>query len=227
MASIFKGIDLRCSDDYVEILEFRDSDMKREFPHWFKSNIRKLYNNNDPSCTPELFSLACEPSPTPISVNSCAVNGVRFIIHIRDQRRATQNIKICSPAENDKEMYYGQPEEILEFAYTSFKVVLFRVKWDVVVVEDDHDAIHENNSSDLALTANLNDLDFVTLNIDGQSTEVEAPPPIIPVDEDKDFIDDEDDVTHDLAYTDNEVLANSDDDDDEVVTVVYSSNEEV
>ncbi|GKF29554.1 hypothetical protein Tco_0095896, partial [Tanacetum coccineum] len=61
-------------------------------------------------------------------------------------------------------------------------------------------------------------------------TEVKAPPPIIPVDEDKDFIDDEDDVTHDLAYTNNEVLANyndDDDDDDEVVTVVYSSNEEV
>ncbi|GJX59374.1 hypothetical protein Tco_0290764 [Tanacetum coccineum] len=95
--------------------------------------------------------------------------------------------------------------------------------------EDDHDAIHENNSSDLALTANLNDLDFVTLNINGQSTEIEAPPPIIPVDEDKDFIDNEDAVTHDLAYTDNEVLTNSDDDDDddEVVTIFYSSDDEV
>nr|GFB05060.1 hypothetical protein [Tanacetum cinerariifolium] len=40
---------------------------------------------------------------------------------------------------------------------------------DVIVVEDDHDVIHDH-TSDLALSANLNDLNFVTLNIDGQST---------------------------------------------------------
>nr|GEU95827.1 retrovirus-related Pol polyprotein from transposon TNT 1-94 [Tanacetum cinerariifolium] len=44
---------------------------------------------------------------------------------------------------------------------------------DVIVVEDDHDVIHDNNLSDLELSANLNDLDLMTLNIDGQSTEVE------------------------------------------------------
>ncbi|GJU93727.1 hypothetical protein Tco_1318483, partial [Tanacetum coccineum] len=60
--------------------------------------------------------------------------------------------------------------------------------------KDDHDVIHDNNSSDLALSTSLNDLDFATLNIDGQSTDVEAPPYITDVDEDDDFIDDEDDV---------------------------------
>ncbi|GJU97340.1 DIE2/ALG10 family protein [Tanacetum coccineum] len=59
----------------------------------------------------------------------------------------------------------------------------------------------------------LNDLDFTTLNIDGQSTDVEAPQDIIDVDEDDDFIDDEDDVPYDLADSDDEVLANDDDDD--------------
>nr|GEU50964.1 hypothetical protein [Tanacetum cinerariifolium] len=54
--------------------------------------------------------------------------------------------------------------------------------------------------------------DFGTLNIDGQSMDVEAPPYIIDVDEDKDFIDDEDNVPHDLAYYDDEVLDNDDDD---------------
>ncbi|GJT22249.1 hypothetical protein Tco_0892186 [Tanacetum coccineum] len=63
-----------------------------------------------------------------------------------------------------------------------------------MVVEDDHDVIHDNNSSDLALSANLNDLDFRTLNID-------------------------DDIPYDLADSDNEVLANYDDD-DEVATMV-------
>ncbi|GKE22701.1 hypothetical protein Tco_1434213 [Tanacetum coccineum] len=73
---------------------------------------------------------------------------------------------------------------------------------DVIVVEDDYEVIHENNSSDLALSTSLNDLDFATLNIDGQSMRVEAPPDIILFYEDDDFIDDEDNVPHDLADSD-------------------------
>ncbi|GJZ95969.1 hypothetical protein Tco_0668303 [Tanacetum coccineum] len=44
--------------------------------------------------------------------------------------------------------------------------------------------------------------------------------------DDNDFIDDEDDIPHDLANSDNEVLTNSDDIADEVTTNVYSSDEE-
>ncbi|GJZ79711.1 hypothetical protein Tco_0644548, partial [Tanacetum coccineum] len=76
---------------------------------------------------------------------------------------------------------------------------------------DDHDVIHDNNSSDLALSTSLYDLDFATLNIDGQSMNVETPPYITDVEEDDDFIDDEDDVPRDLADSDDEVLANDDD----------------
>nr|GFA29024.1 S-adenosyl-L-methionine-dependent methyltransferases superfamily protein [Tanacetum cinerariifolium] len=39
------------------------------------------------------------------SVNSCVVNGVRFVVHSRDERRTTQNCGICSPG-LDGEMYY-------------------------------------------------------------------------------------------------------------------------
>ncbi|GKG13522.1 hypothetical protein Tco_0350482, partial [Tanacetum coccineum] len=54
----------------------------------------------------------------------------------------------------------------------------------VNVVEDDPDVIHVDNSSDLALSTSLNDLD-----IDGQSIDVDAPPDIIDVvDEDDDII---------------------------------------
>ncbi|GKF01081.1 S-adenosyl-L-methionine-dependent methyltransferases superfamily protein [Tanacetum coccineum] len=94
----------------------------------------------------------------------------------------------------------------------------------VIVVEDDPDVIHVDNSSDLALSSSLNDLDFATLHIDGQSTDVDAPPDIIDVDEDNDIIDDEDTLPYDLAYSDDEDLVNVDDDDD--VAVVYSSKEE-
>ncbi|GJS77100.1 hypothetical protein Tco_0726981, partial [Tanacetum coccineum] len=84
-------------------------------------------------------------------------------------------------------------------------------------VEDDHDVIHDKTSSDLTLSTSLNDLDFATLNIDGQSTDVEAPPDIIDVDEDGDFIDDEDDFPHHLADYDDKVLANDDDDDEAAI----------
>ncbi|GJV50364.1 hypothetical protein Tco_1440576 [Tanacetum coccineum] len=89
--------------------------------------------------------------------------------------------------------------------------------------EDDHDVIYFKNSSDLALSISLDDLDFATLNIDGQSKDVDAPPDIIDVDEDDDLIDDKDALPHDLADSDDEDLTNDDDDD---VAVVYSSEEE-
>nr|GEV57495.1 F-box domain, leucine-rich repeat domain, L domain-like protein [Tanacetum cinerariifolium] len=83
----------------------------------------------------------------------------------------------------------------------------------VIVIEDDPDIIHFDNSSDLLLFTSLNDLDNATLHIYGQSTEVDAPPDIIDViDEDDDISDDEDALPHDLAYSDNEDLINVDDD---------------
>ncbi|PWA85395.1 hypothetical protein CTI12_AA149540 [Artemisia annua] len=105
------------------------SDMQQEFPRWFESKIGNIYTTNDPRCTPDLFALACGPSSTTTSVNSCVVNGVKFVVHSRDVKCTTQNNGICSPGEKEGEMYYGQLEGILEFSYTQFKVVLFRVKW--------------------------------------------------------------------------------------------------
>ncbi|GKG39084.1 hypothetical protein Tco_0460796, partial [Tanacetum coccineum] len=94
----------------------------------------------------------------------------------------------------------------------------------VIVVEDNPDIIHFDNSSDLLLSTSLNDLDNATLHIDGQSMEVDAPPDIIDLDEDDDIIDDEDVIPHDLADSDDEDLINVDDDDG--VDVVYSSEDE-
>ncbi|GJR00730.1 hypothetical protein Tco_0523714 [Tanacetum coccineum] len=67
------------------------------------------------------------------------------------------------------------------------------------VGEDDPDIIHVDNSSNLALSTSLNDLEIVSLHIDGQSIDVDAPPDIIDVDEDDDIIDDEDVLPHDLV----------------------------
>ncbi|GJV13870.1 RNA-directed DNA polymerase, eukaryota [Tanacetum coccineum] len=274
--------------------EFPNKDMKEEFPGWFGKQIRQRHVDNDPgvSESSELFALACGPSQTPISVNSCVVNGVRFVVHSRDERRTTQNNDICSPGP-DGEMYYGQLEQILEFSYLSFKTVLFRVKWfdtskkgriqnfvirnnitqikengeafkndqyilatqvkqcfylkdmarrplgwkvvvhvshkkfsngGVIVVEDDPDVIHVDNSSNLVLSTSLNDLEIAALHIDGQSINVDASSDIIDVDEDNDIIDEEDPIPYDLADFDDEDLINLDIDDG--VNVIYYSEEE-
>ncbi|GJV51766.1 hypothetical protein Tco_1447507 [Tanacetum coccineum] len=237
--------------------QFSNKDMKEEFPSWFGSqvNLDLLYKDPGVSTSSELFALACGPTPTPISVNSCVVNGVRFVVHSRDERRTTQNSGICSLGE-DGEMYYGQLEEILEFSYMSFKTVLFQsfkndqyilatqvkqcfyledmarrpLDWKVakhvnhkkfsnggvIVVEDDPDIIHVDNSSDLALTTSLNDLEIAALHIDGQSIDVDAPLDIIDVDENDDIIDDEDVLPYDLADSNDEDLVNVYNDDDGV-----------
>nr|GEX93049.1 hypothetical protein [Tanacetum cinerariifolium] len=249
--------------------EYSNKDMKEEFSGWFGKQIRQHHVDNDPgvSESSELFALACRPSQTPISVNSCVVNGVRFVMHSRDERHTTQNNGICSPGP-DEEMYYGQLQQILEFSHLNnitqikanceaFKndqyILATQVKqcfylediarrpldWKVVehvshkkfsnggviVVEENPDIIHVDNSSDLALSTSLNDLEITALRIDGQSIDVDAPPDIINVvDEDDDIIDEEDPVPHDLADSDDEDLVNLDIDDG--VNVVYSSEEE-
>ncbi|GJY16980.1 reverse transcriptase domain-containing protein [Tanacetum coccineum] len=203
-------------------VNFLNKDMKKEFP----TTIRQRHVDNDPrvSATSELFALACGPTPTPISVNSCVVNGVRFVVHNHDERHTTQNSGICSPGGKDREMYYDMARR-----QPHWKVVehVNHKKFSdggVIVVEEDPDVIHFDNSSDLPLSTSLNDLDNATLHIDGQSMEVDAPPNIIDLDEDDDIIDDEDALPHDLADFDDEDLVNVDDDDG--VDVVYSSEEE-
>ncbi|GKB44253.1 reverse transcriptase domain-containing protein [Tanacetum coccineum] len=157
-------------------------------------DTRQRYINKDlgVSESGDLFTLACGPTSSPISVNYCVVNGVRFVVHSRDERRTTQNNDICSPSEKDGEMYYGQLEEILEFSYMSFKVVLFRVKW------------FDTSNEGLKIKR------FVIRN---NITQIWAHD-ITDVDEDDDLIDDEDTLPHDLADSDDKDFTNDDDDDD-------------
>ncbi|GJY45062.1 reverse transcriptase domain, reverse transcriptase zinc-binding domain protein [Tanacetum coccineum] len=64
--------------------EFPNKDMKEEFPGWFGKQTRQRHVDNDPCVreSSELFALAYGPSQTPISVNSCVVNGVRWFTSI-------------------------------------------------------------------------------------------------------------------------------------------------
>ncbi|GKA03678.1 reverse transcriptase domain-containing protein [Tanacetum coccineum] len=251
--------------------QFSNQDMKEEFLDLFGSQICQRYINKDlgVSESSELFSLAYGPTPSPISVNSCIVNSVRFVVYSRDERRTTQNSRICSPVvlfrvkwfdtsnegrkikrivirnnitqilahdeafKNDQYILATQVKQCFYLKDMAKRPPGWKIVQDVnhkkfstggvIVVEDDDDVIHFDKSSTLALSTSLDDLDFTTLNIDGQSMDVDAPPDIIDVDEDDDSIDDEDALPHDLADSDDEDLANEDDDD---VVVVYSSEEE-
>ncbi|GJZ54484.1 hypothetical protein Tco_0609369, partial [Tanacetum coccineum] len=96
-------------------IEFPNKDMKEEFLGCLDLLcIRQRHVDNDLGVneSSELFTLACGPSQTLVSINSCIVNGVRFVVHSRDERCTTQNSGICSPGP-DGEMYYGQLEQIL------------------------------------------------------------------------------------------------------------------
>nr|GFA30598.1 hypothetical protein [Tanacetum cinerariifolium] len=85
---------------------FSNKDMKEEFLDWFESQIRQRYidNDKDPevSTTSELFALACGPTWTPISINSCVVDGVRYVVHSCDECRITQNSGIVRLALTEK-----------------------------------------------------------------------------------------------------------------------------
>nr|GFB14389.1 hypothetical protein [Tanacetum cinerariifolium] len=208
---------------------FPNKDMKEEFPDWFGSQIhqRHVDNDKDPevSTTSELFTLACGPIWTPISINYSVVDGVRYVMHSRDEpvlfrvkwfdtRNQGRKVKrlvlrnnmtqIDTRGETFKNDQYILVTQVKQVFYLEDKA---KPHWKVVehvnhkkfsdegviMVEDDPDIIHSDNSFDISLSTSLNDLDNATFHIDGQSTEVDTPPDIIDVvDEYNEIIDNED-----------------------------------
>nr|GEZ33678.1 hypothetical protein [Tanacetum cinerariifolium] len=116
---------------------FRDVTTKFNRPDHNVDPPPPTYNDKDleVSTTSELFALACGPTWTPISINSCVVDGVRYVVHNRDERRTTQNSGICSPGP-DGEMYYGQLQEIIEFKYLLFKIVCSELSGSTLKTKD-------------------------------------------------------------------------------------------
>ncbi|GJZ22490.1 hypothetical protein Tco_0559529 [Tanacetum coccineum] len=80
-----------------------------------RAMIRQRHVDKDPgvSASSELFALACGPTPSPISVNSWVLkNGVRFVVHSRDELRTTQNNGICLPVVNQS--MFDAPPDIID-----------------------------------------------------------------------------------------------------------------
>ncbi|GKB60648.1 putative reverse transcriptase domain-containing protein [Tanacetum coccineum] len=192
--------------------------------------IRQRHVDNDPgvSATSELFALACGPTPTPISVNSCVVNGVRFVMHNRDERRTTPNSGICSPLgvpscvvllngfdirnegrkdANVLSLKTHDPNLTKGEAFKDDQYILATQVKQCFYLED-----MARRPPHWKVVEHVNHKKFS----DGDKwhqRRMTHRPDIIDLDEDDDIIDDEDALPHDLADSDDEDLVNVDDDD--------------
>jgi hypothetical protein len=88
-----------------------------------------MKTQNSPELHEELYAISMSAEMSVSTYTACIVNGVRFMVHERDEQRTTQNSGVLVEGENN-EKYYGQLEEIIELRYPlGFSTVLFRCKW--------------------------------------------------------------------------------------------------
>ncbi|GJQ93915.1 hypothetical protein Tco_0005054 [Tanacetum coccineum] len=148
----------------------------------FQDCERHANNLQDPevSTTSELFALANGPSRTPMSVNACVVDGVRVksgstlatMVESRNylRNRMTQIIGSSEWWKNDQYILATQVKQVFYLedpAKPNVKVIehVNHKKFfnrSVIVVENEPDIIHLDNSSDLPPSTSGNDMDNVT-----------------------------------------------------------------
>nr|GEZ47964.1 hypothetical protein [Tanacetum cinerariifolium] len=113
--------------------------------------------------------------PPPPTLNSCVVDGVRYVVHNRDDRRINQNSGICSPGP-DGEMYYGQLQEILEFNLNDLDNATFHIDGqstevdvppDIIDVVDEDDDITDDEDALPRDLADSNNEDLINVDDDG------------------------------------------------------------
>ncbi|CAI9279575.1 unnamed protein product [Lactuca saligna] len=80
-------------------LELPESDIKKEFPSWFKEKIYCLQKDMPSDCTGELKELAYVLLRA-YSYTACIVNGVRFVVNNHDLQRTTQNSGVVTFGED-------------------------------------------------------------------------------------------------------------------------------
>ncbi|XP_071714493.1 uncharacterized protein [Rutidosis leptorrhynchoides] len=241
-----------CSDIEEYKIRFKaenpNMDMKTNFPSWFTNQIRELRSVDGSKYSDELICLSEVPVGTSNHYSACNVNGVRFVVSNRDDRRTTQNNGIVTLADVGARVskYYGRLEDIVELHYGgAFSVVLFRCRWfntentrnrkrtvkvnnitsidtkdewyeddqhifatqaqqvfyiddpsqtssswkvvhevhhrklwDRDIIEDTiRDVVHETNSSDLSLDADLDNMTYTSMSVPGESIPIQFDPP--------------------------------------------------
>nr|GEW41703.1 hypothetical protein [Tanacetum cinerariifolium] len=153
------------NENFISVLKFNRPDRNVDSPpptcqfQVFQSiRQRHVDNDKDPKpevhITNELFALACGTTWTPISINSCVVDGVRYVVYCRDERRITQNNGICSPGP-DGEMYYGDQSQEVD------------VPPDIIDVVDEEDDITDDEDALPHDLADSDNEDLINVNDDG------------------------------------------------------------
>ncbi|GKB11908.1 hypothetical protein Tco_0845831 [Tanacetum coccineum] len=124
-------------------ISMSENDLPTKFSPWFCDKISTLRHEKPSEYSLDLLALAHGLLNYATYYSSCIVNGVKFVVHSRDERLTTQCSGVSTPGEEeDGNMFYGVLEEILELQY----------------------AIHDTLSSDLTLTTNLEDSDYRSLS---------------------------------------------------------------
>ncbi|XP_052623770.1 uncharacterized protein LOC128129137 [Lactuca sativa] len=132
-----------CEEVRKYIAEFKslhpESDEKIEFPKWFLHKVYDMQKQKSPEFNKELSALSIGVHAHAFTYTACIVNGVRYMVLMRDAQRSTQNSGVLTEGEH-KQKYYGQLEEIIELHYPhKYSTVLFRCKWfDTAGVKSDN-----------------------------------------------------------------------------------------
>ncbi|GJW64216.1 CACTA transposable element [Tanacetum coccineum] len=184
-------------------LAMPENDLPTKFSPWFRDKISTLYTKNPSECSLELFALAVNRKILHLLHATYICYGVKFVVRSRDERLITQNSGVSTPGENGS-MFYGLLEEIIT-SLEGCQEVNHRKIWDKDVIVD-ADVVHDSNSSDVALTANLEDLEYTRLSGAGPSMEVS----FIPTSR----VNDDDFIDNDVEYDAIHVLSSDSEDED-------------
>ncbi|GJR59047.1 hypothetical protein Tco_1501209 [Tanacetum coccineum] len=150
------------------------------------------------------------------SKRSYIKQGINHILTDKDSFRDQQYIL----ATHARQVFYLEDPARRPPHWKVVEDVHHRKIWHRDVVEDEQDVIHDSNSSDVVLSAELGNLEYTILSTNDESTEVDA----LPDNEVADFIGDEDDVVPHVLEDDDQDDDVRDDDDPASVHVVSSDD---
>jgi hypothetical protein len=102
----------------------------RKFIGWLRDWIS---HSSDTQRSEYLKKLARGPIFTVMTYQGYDINGYTFYTEQQDKKSTYQNSGVCVDAYDatcqDKNMYYGQIQEIWELDFHGFKIPLFRCNW--------------------------------------------------------------------------------------------------
>ncbi|XP_026452340.1 uncharacterized protein LOC113352780 [Papaver somniferum] len=124
-------------EQHMEELEKEDPrnvDMRHEryFSKWFEERVNRLREENSPTVSDEIYSLAVGPHPRVVRYSGCITNAIRFHTRDREVNLRTQNSSVVVKGEHQSNVadFYGVLTDVLELTYLyGNKVFIFICDW--------------------------------------------------------------------------------------------------